>query len=146
MTKDVILSISGVQFEVNDEPTEVITGAGYYFKNGRHFVTYEETVPETGETVKNLIKIDDTRVDVIKHGPQSVHMVFEKDKKNVTCYNTPFGSLFIGIHTLQMKHSEDDLNINTQIGYSLEINDAHVSDCRISLNIKSKEDKSFHLQ
>lgn len=147
MTKDVILSISGVQYEVSgDEPTEVITGADYYFKNGKHFVTYDETVPETGEIVKNMIKISGDRVDVIKHGPQSVHMIFEKDKKNVTYYNTPFGSLFVGIHTFDILFNEDDLNINAQIGYALEVNDAHLSDCKISLNIKSKEDKSFRLQ
>jgi len=147
MTKDVILSISGVQFDVGDgEPMEVITGAGYYFKNGRHFVTYEETVPETGEAVKNLIRIEEDRVDVIRRGPQNVHMVFEKDRKNVSCYNTPFGSLFIGIHTLSMNYREDPMNISAKIGYSLDINDAHVSDCSISLNIRSKEDKNFRLQ
>lgn len=147
MTKDVILSISGVQFDVSgDEPTQVITGADYYFKNGKHFVTYEETVPETGESVKNTIKIAGDRVDVIKHGAQSVHMVFEKDKKNVTYYDTPYGSLFIGIQTFDIDFQEDDLNINTEIGYALEVNDSHLSDCRISLNIKSKEDKTFRLQ
>lgn len=146
MTKDVILSISGFQYETTgDEPMEVITGANYYYKNGKHFISYEEILPDTGESVSNLIKIADERVDVIKRGPQSVHMVFEKDKKNISCYNTPFGNMLIGIHTLRIDRQEDDMNINTEIGYALDINDAHVSDCLISLNIKSKEDKSFRL-
>lgn len=146
MTKNVILSVCGFQFETSgEEPLEVITGADYYFKNGKHYVLYDEMVPETGEEIKNVIKISKDRVDVIKRGPQSVHMVFEQDKKNMTCYATPYGNMMIGISTLNIDYRESDMNIDTKIAYALEINDAHISDCEISVNIKSKNDKSFKL-
>ena len=75
MTKDVILSICGFQFETNgDEPVEVITGADYFFKNGKHYVLYDEMMPESGEEVKNIIKIEESRVEVIRKGVNNTHM------------------------------------------------------------------------
>lgn len=146
MTKDVILSICGFQFETNgDEPVEVITGADYFFKNGKHYVFYDEMVPESGEEIKNVIKIEKSRVEVIRKGAQSTHMVFETDKKNMTYYTTPFGQLLIGINTTGIDCREDDLNIETKINYALDVNDNHISDCELTVNIKSKNDKSFHL-
>ena len=45
MTKDVLLSISGLHYDVTgmvqeeeNEPIEVITPAAYYYKNGKHYV------------------------------------------------------------------------------------------------------------
>lgn len=146
MTKDVILSICGFQFETGgDEPVEVITGADYFFKNGKHYVLYDEMLPESGEEVKNIIKISNERVDVIRKGPQSTHMVFETDKKNMTYYSTPFGKMMIGINTTNIDCKEDDLNIEAKINYALDVNYTHVSDCEITVNIKSKDDKTFRL-
>ena len=146
MTKDVIVSISGLQMDVDSEsPLEVITMGNYYYKNGKHYVLFDETVGDAGEQTKNTIKIAPDRVDVIKKGDNSVHMVFEPDKKNMTYYNTPFGSMLVGINTLGITHEEDELNINTKIEYALEVNYAHMSDCSIAINIKSKDAKDFHL-
>lgn len=37
------------------------------------------------------------------------------------------------------------MNIETKINYALDVNESHVSDCEITVSIKSKDDKSFHL-
>ena len=62
MTKDVLISISGLHFEVGGEsgegePVEIITPASYYLKNGKHYVLYDEVVEGVPGTVKNTIKI-----------------------------------------------------------------------------------------
>ena len=146
MTKDVIVSISGLQMDVDSEtPLEVITMGNYYFKNGKHYILFDETVGDAGEQTRNTIKIGDNRVDVIKKGDSNVHMVFEPDRKNMTYYNTPYGNMLVGINTLGISHREDNLNIHTKIDYALEVNYAHMSDCSIEINIKSKEDKDFRL-
>ena len=55
----------------------------------RHYVVYEEIVEGHKDTVKNTIKIRPAGVDIIKNGVAAAHMVFEKNKKNVTLYQTP---------------------------------------------------------
>lgn len=146
MTRDVIVSISGLQMDVDAEtPLEVITMGNYYFKNGKHYILYDEMSGENGEQTKNTIKIADNRVDVIKKGDNNVHMIFEPDTKNMTFYQTPIGNLLIGINTLGISQKEDDLNIQTKIDYALEVNYSHMSDCSIEIKVKSKEDKDFRL-
>ena len=140
MTQDVLLTISGLQAEIDSEDAlELITAADYYKKNGKHYLVYTELVPETGDEIKNTIKMTDERVDVIKHGIQNVHMIFEPSKKNISCYNTMVGSLIIGIHTLEIDLRESDEKISAKINYVLEINDNHVSDCEILLNVVPRQ-------
>jgi len=86
MTKDVLISISGLQFAEgeNSEPVEVITSGSYYKKNGKHYILYDEVAEDTAGTTKNIIKLGDEVLDITKRGETNVHMMFEKDKKK--CY------------------------------------------------------------
>lgn len=116
MTKDVIVSISGMQFDTQgDTPLEVITVGNYYYKNGKHYILYDEMLDDSGVETKNTIKISGDRVDVIKKGQNNVHMVFEPYHKNMACYQTPYGSMMIGINTLGITKEEDELNIRTKL-------------------------------
>ena len=48
MTKDVLVSVSGLQTAVNDMesydegPIEVVSAGTYFFKDGKHFIFFEE--------------------------------------------------------------------------------------------------------
>ena len=46
MTKDVIVTISGLQFaqETETEPVEIVTAGSYYKKNGKHYIIYDEVM------------------------------------------------------------------------------------------------------
>ena len=61
MTKDVIVSISGLQMpaEGEAEPVEVITVGDYYQKNGKHYVLYEEVNEGFEGSTKNIIKMQE---------------------------------------------------------------------------------------
>ena len=67
MTKDVLVSISGMHEEIvavtpevedENEAIEVVTPATYYLKNGKHYIVYEEVVEGTSGVIKNRIKIN----------------------------------------------------------------------------------------
>lgn len=147
MTKDVIVKISGLQFagEEDSDSVEVITSGTYYKKNGKHYVLYEEVMEGTTDITKNVIKIGENSMEVTRKGPASVHMVFEKDKKNVSYYYTPFGNLLIGIDAKKIQIDESEMDINVKVNYGLEINYEHVADCHIIVDVKSKEAKDFKL-
>lgn len=149
MTKDVLLSISGLQFaaqgEEESEPVEVITIGDYYKKNGKHYILYDEVMEGFEGSTRNIIKITDDYLDITKKGVSNVHMIFEKNKKNVSYYYTPFGSILIGIDAKSVDINETDENIDVQVKYNLEVNYEHLADCSITMNIKSKEAKDFSL-
>ena len=93
MTKDVLITISGVQMlDDDDEDVEMVTRGDYYQKNGKHYIMYDEQMEGFEGTVKNIIKVSPGSVDIIKKGITSAHMQFEKNKKNLSCYNTSGGS------------------------------------------------------
>ncbi len=149
MTKDVLLSISGLQFvaqnEEEAEPVELITAGDYYKKNGKHYIMYDEILEGFDGNTHNVIKLTEDSLDITKKGVANVHMVFEKNRKNVSYYNTPFGSLLIGIDAKSVDIDETEDNIDVKVKYNLEVNYEHLADCSIRMSIKSKEAGNFTL-
>ena len=141
MTKDVILSIRGLQFEGENEAgdLETITAAQYYKKNNNHYVIYEEATEGFRDTTKNVIRWNGKTLDLTKKGLINVHMIFEEKKKNITDYKTPFGSILIGIDTRQICVEEKEEQIHVNVDYALEVNYEHLADCQISMDIRAKE-------
>lgn len=147
MTKEVLVSISGLQFVegTDSEPVEVITSGDYYKKNGKHYIMYDEVLEGVEGTTKNIIKLGEESLDITKRGGTNVHMMFEKNKKNVTYYYTPYGSLLIGIDTTKIESRETEHDIHVTVKYALEVNYEHVADCTIQMNIKSKNAGDFKI-
>ena len=138
MTKDVLITISGVQMlDADEADVEMVTRGDYYQKNGKHYILYDEVMEGFNGRVRNVIKISPDSVDISKKGAASAHMQFEKNKKNLSCYTTPLGDLMIGIHTnrISIDEGQDRLKINVE--YSLDINYQHASECSISVNVQS---------
>lgn len=149
MTKNVLLTISGLQFanqgDEESEPLEVITAGDYYKKNGKHYILYDEVMEGFQGNTQNVIKLTEDSLDITKKGVSNVHMIFEKNKKNVSYYHTPFGSILVGIDAKSVDIKETDKNIDVSVKYNLEVNYEHLADCCITVNIKSKEAGNFTL-
>lgn len=145
MTKDVLITIEGLQFEDNasDEVIEVITPGTYYKKNNRHFVLYDEVSEGSNDITKNTIRFDNEFLSLTKHGFANVEMVFEKNKRNMTNYVTPYGTLLIGINASNVNIIETEDNISIDIDYSLDINYEHLAECKIKMSIKSVTEENI---
>lgn len=82
MTDKVILSIKGTQHEFGEDGvTEVITTGNYYFRNGKHYIVYDELIPDTGEQVSSTLKMTPNRIDMIKHGSHSATWFLRRIRK-----------------------------------------------------------------
>ena len=134
MTKDVLVSISGMHEEIvavtpeveddENEAIEVVTPATYY--------------------LKNRIKINgDECVEIVKSGLSNSDMLFEKNKKNQTFYKTPYGQMLIGVNTRHLQVDFEEDKIAVQIDYELDVNHEPMADCKIRMNIVSKDSGKF---
>ena len=143
MTKEVLLTISGLHYdslpdEDENEPIEVITPATYYLKNGKHYVIYDEMVEGMPGTIQNKIRIaGNNLLEIKKSGLANTKMVFERDKINMTQYETPYGELLIGIFTKNMQVDVTEKNIDVCVNYELDINSEKVANCDIKMNIRA---------
>ena len=157
MTKDVLVSISGHHIDIMAEPEEtpeamesardaieVVTPASYYCKGGKHYIIYDEVLEGMAGTIKNRIKITGTdSVEIVKSGLSSSHMIFEKNRKNLTYYRTPYGQMLVGVNTRNMEVSVEDDRINVQVDYELDVNHEPLADCKIRMDIVSKNSGEF---
>lgn len=148
MTQDVLVTISGLHItdeaEMNqndNEPIELIAPAKYYLKNGKHYIIYDEMMDDFPEMVKNKVKITgDSQLEIIKTGLVNAHMVFEEGKSNVTFYETPFGKMHTEMHTRCLNIRITETQIDIDVDYQLDVGGAPAADCRILMNIKSKNE------
>ena len=141
MTKDVLVTISGLQImnmAEESEPVEVITAGDYYKKNNKHYVIYDEVAEGMPGSVRNTVKITgDSMFEIIKSGRGGSKMIFEKDKMNMTNYQTPYGEVLVGVHTRDIQVNVEEENIDVEISYGLDVNEEAVSECQLKVNIRS---------
>ncbi len=150
MTKDVLVSISGIHadmpegLEDADGAVEVVTPASYYRRNGKHYIIYDEVLEGVPGTIRNKIKITgDSSLEIMKSGLSNTHMVFEKNKKNLTYYKTPYGQMLVGVNTKKMEIAVTDDSIRILVGYQLDVNHEPLADCEIKMDITSKNSGKF---
>ena len=143
MEKEVLVSGNGMQFVKDDDNSiEFISPGTYYYKNDKHYIMYEDSYADGSETVTNVLKISndkaEPRVELIKKGGIGAHLIFERNKNNISCYETSYGSFVMGFQSknIIINHYQDEINV--KIEYSLEMNYEHVSDNKIEMKIRSK--------
>ena len=133
MQKEVLIHVRGLQMmdaQGDQEPIEIVVAGQYYFRNGFHYLRYEEILDESSEQTVNYIKMSERGLEVSKKGLVNVHMVFEKNQMNVTYYDTPYGQLHVGIHTRKLDVNVDDERIDIAVEYGLDVNHEATADCR----------------
>ena len=131
MTKDVLVTVRGLQMTPDgDDTIEVTTTGKYYEKDGKRYLFYDEIGDDTNLIVKNSIQIK---------GVINAQMNFEKENKLVSVYETPYGQMEMGIYTTGICLDEQDDFLELKLEYLLEINNQHVSDSEILLQIRPQQ-------
>ena len=145
MTKEIILTISGLHATdgETDDPVEVITPAEYFFKNGKHYVIYDEVMEGIEGSVKSKIKFTENSVELMRTGAASTRMVFEEEKEHVALYHTPMGPLSISLYTEKLISSIEEGKIKLEIHYSLKAEEQVITESSVIIEICPKELKTF---
>ena len=136
MKKNVVITVRGLQRQVDDEePVEVISAGTYLRKDDTHYLSYEEA-DEDGKITKNRIKITPDSIEMTKQGGITTQMIFVKGQKQYACYATPFGELTLGMTTKRIKVTEENQQLFAALCYDLEVNGSHVSECELDIEVK----------
>ena len=146
MEKEVLIHVKGLHMmdaPEGDEPIEIVVPGEYYFRNGSHYLRYEEVMEDFAEPTINYIKISPKGMEVRKKGVVNVHMVFEQGKKNMTYYTTPYGTIEMGIAATNLDLKENDGGLNMKVDYALDMNQEHVADCYLAIKAQPKNCKDF---
>ncbi|MEG0377478.1 MAG: DUF1934 domain-containing protein [Eubacterium sp.] len=136
--KKVWLSITGIVSDHRNEDKMVFSteGAMYREHNDTPCLTYNESEVSGMEGTTTTVKVEGDKVSVIRLGAVNSIMEFEKGKRNVTLYSTPYGEIAMGIFTKVVNVDYNDMKdpVNVKVNYAIEVEG--VSNSENTLDIK----------
>lgn len=143
--KKVILSIKGSQInpEGQDNKIELITEGFLCKKNGTYYIEYEETILSGLEGTKTLIVVDNKRVSLERTGTHESCFVFEKGRKFVNYYETPFGNLEMGVFPTRIDSVMDDNEGKLDVKYELDISGRYAGSSELTISYQENGPKGL---
>lgn len=143
MKKNVVISLMGLQYAVEEEeaPIEVINFGQYYKKGDKHYLLYEET-DESGKATKCRIKVSDKELELQKRDRSNTRLLFLPGEEYLTNYETPYGSLLVGVNTRSLELYEEEEFLRATLKYGLEINSEKTGECTLVLKVQSCEQEA----
>lgn len=140
MTKEVLVKIKGKQSYPEGEAVESVTEVDgeYYFRNGAHYILFEETEAGFTQSTRSMLKVRSQQVELTKKGLIQSHMLFEEGSQQENRYHTPFGVVPMEVRTKHIRMLEEENSMLVQINYALYTDGALMADCDIRVQIKSK--------
>jgi len=141
MKETFLLNIKGLQsYAEPDDDTDIVltTEADFELQDGVFFVDYEETEITGMEGTKTVIEIGNNYVSLRRTGTVNTNMLFMKDRKTSSFYNTPYGELLIGIMTSKLEIDVNENGGKVSVDYYIDINNQATSKNNFDLEIRRK--------
>lgn len=139
MTDNVIISIKGKQLYAESGPGEMeLVTAGTLCREGedRYTISYQETELTGLEGTTTVVQVDGGRVTLLREGSINSQMVFEEGQRHLSMYETPYGSLSVGIHTHRMRSTLGEGGGDLEIDYAIEIDHLVAGQNIFRMNVK----------
>ncbi len=125
METNALITLVGRQNIDGENDQYELTTMGRYIKKGdKYYISYEGSELTGYENTTTTVKIQDGYVSMIRFGKTSTQMIFEKEKKYVGYYETPFGGLSVGVTTNSMTVNMDENGGEVDLDYMVELNNS----------------------
>jgi uncharacterized beta-barrel protein YwiB (DUF1934 family) len=137
--KKVYISIRGLPvYSANeDDAFELITDGEYLQHNGISTFSYIESTLTGQEGQLTTFDVEQDRVVLKRNDGMSGDMIFSENQKHHFLYDTPFGSVMLGIDTHSIKNNMSDDGGNLEIRYDIEVDNIAVSQNLFQINVRS---------
>ena len=138
MKKKALISIVSNQFGGDNSEIEVVTPGEFTVCDDGFKAVYQETEISGMEGTVTRLLINDNSVSLEREGTTTSKMYFEKDKSDVSLYDTPYGTLELKIKTNELEIDLNEDGGNVFIDYKMIIGDQSVQNTKLKINIKSE--------
>ncbi len=102
-------------------------------------IKYHETL-ETVDDCETCLMINNDRITMMRNGKFRTGMIFEQGKRHVSCYETPFGEVMIGIYTNAVFVDFDEDGGCLDFAYTIDSNGDLISENELKIIVEIKED------
>lgn len=134
MKKDVLITITGLQPEVQGDDAIEMTSVGTCMhRDGVWYLSYEEE--DDGHLSKCRIKATEKSLELTKAGHVTTRLVFTPGEVFEAIYTTPYGDIDMKMLTKSLTFHEEENSLSTALIYELGINGQFVSDCKLNISV-----------
>jgi len=137
--KKVLISIKGLPLlaDSEDNAFELMTDGEYSRTNGVSTFSYIESSLTGLDGLLTTFDVEQDRVILRRGDGLSGDMIFSEEQKHHFLYDTPFGSVMLGIDTHSITKNMSDDGGNLEIRYDIEVDNVPVSQNVFKINIRS---------
>lgn len=143
MKDNYTISVIGTHTVDDEKDTiELTTSASYIEKNGKKLIKYKQYDPDnSGDYLTNIIKIESKdRITLTKNHKGSIsQLILESGKRHQCLYDTPVGSMSIGIYADTVFFDIDENGGKVEIDYTIDFNADFHSDNHLEIILVKKE-------
>ena len=131
-----MISLTSIQWQDGEKcETELITKARHTKSGKFDVIAYEDTEATGFEGSVTTIKTDGVSAYITREGTANSVLSLEVGKKHFCQYETPYGSMQLGIYTHNVDNTIAE-NGKLYLKYSLDLNAAPLSDNELIMTIQ----------
>lgn len=129
MREEVIISIKANQLYEEQEPgdMELISAGTLEQTEDGYNISYEESELTGMEGTTTTLQVREGQVTLLRQGGLNSVMIFERGRQHVSLYDTPMGSLTVGVNTQLLRTDLGPQGGTVEIRYSIDIEHGTVS-------------------
>jgi uncharacterized beta-barrel protein YwiB (DUF1934 family) len=121
----------------DEDVFELMTDGEYLKHDGISTFRYFESLLTGEDNMLTTFDVEENRVVLRRGDGVSGDMIFSENQKHHFLYDTPFGSVMLGIDTHSIKNNMSDDGGNLEIRYDIEVDNVAVSQNLFKIDIRS---------
>lgn len=138
--KNAIVHITDTHIQNGEKTCCELISAGFFgMENGAYSVKYEETDNELSGCVTTLRVEAPNKISMLRSGKYTTEMVFEKDRRHICYYSTPFGEMMMGIYSRKVVSELDENGGFINFSYTIDFNNELVSENELMISVKEEQ-------
>lgn len=150
--KDVMISIRGTQIPFHEgpdgraesEPIELVTDGSYEYEGNGGWFTYRESELTGMDGTVTTFRVENDSVMLTREGSVNSQMLFRQGQKHLFLYDTPFGSLTMGIDTQKLQTELNEHGGRMDIVYSVDYDSVPIGKNTFRIAWKEIENEGDH--
>ena len=143
----VIVKVKGQQTDAAGETSriELIAEGRHYYRNGWHYVLYEDHMAEDVDDTSTILKIAPDTMVLLRNGSESQEQRFAAAQESTSVYRTPYGNLDLSVKTDRIAIVYGTVSGNIDVDYAMSINGKWQSRNELHIEISAAEEETSRL-
>jgi uncharacterized beta-barrel protein YwiB (DUF1934 family) len=121
---------------MDEDGMELVTQGTLSDHPDGYVIAYAESELTGLEGTQTTLEIGPNCVTLLRTGQICAQMVFEQGRTHRSLYDTPYGSMEIGIRTRQLRSTMGERGGELEVSYSIEVNHSLAGENMFQINVR----------